>query len=322
MRIEKMSTQNEEKSIAKIDLKKGCSRLETFLKLAKQRPNCACVICNIYFYPRSVTEFKCDKYNLDLTNIHPVAVNSTDYICKTCHNCLKKSCIPVQAVCKKLHIFLPPDELKNLEKVLISRPILFQKVAIMPKGQFSKMKGAICNIPIETMDIANTLPQGAGSSGLLMVKLKRKSNFRGHVYFQVVSPESIYATLSYLKENNVFYNNINIDMASLTISLTNLLDEELTDSESRGDALEGNDNPLYRYQCNSQERVLIPDIPIPEEICIAPGEGKISNSLLTDESSEVLAFLYLFPTGKVGYNVQRINKLSPIKYFNQRHLNH
>ena len=65
--------------------KKGCSRVETFLKLAKQGPDCSCVVCNRCFCPRRVTEFKCDKYNLDLINvIHPVAVNSTDYICKTC----------------------------------------------------------------------------------------------------------------------------------------------------------------------------------------------------------------------------------------------
>ena len=86
----------------------------------------------------------------------------------------------MQTVCNKLHNFLPPDELKNLnrlERVLISKRILFKKVAIMPKGQFPKLKGAICNIPIETMDITNTLPQGADSSGLLMVKLKRKLNF-------------------------------------------------------------------------------------------------------------------------------------------------
>ena len=109
-----------------------------------------------------MTEFKCDKYNLDLTNIHPVAVNSTDYICKTCHNSLKKSCIPVQAVCNKLHIFLPPDELKNLnrlERVLISQHILFKKVAIIPKGQFPELKGAIYSIPTEAMDITNILPQ-------------------------------------------------------------------------------------------------------------------------------------------------------------------
>ena len=105
--------------------KKGCSRVEAFLKLDKQGPDCVCVVCNRCLYPRSVTEFKCGKNNLDLTSIiHPVAVNSTDYICKTCHNSLKKSCIPVQTVCNKLHIFLTPDELKNLnrlERVLISR---------------------------------------------------------------------------------------------------------------------------------------------------------------------------------------------------------
>ena len=56
-----------------------------------------------------------------------------------------------------------------------------------------------------------------------MAKLKRKLNFRGHVYFQAVSPQSIYATLSYLKENNVLYSNININLASLPISLTNVI---------------------------------------------------------------------------------------------------
>ena len=94
----------------------------------------------------------------------------------------------------KSHILLPPDELKNLnglERVLISQRILFKKVTIMLKGQFPKLKSAICNIPIETMDITNTLLQGADSSELLIVKLKRKLIFKDHVYFQAVSPESI-----------------------------------------------------------------------------------------------------------------------------------
>ena len=43
-----------------------------------------------------------------------------------------------------------------------------------------------------------------------------------------------------------FYGIINIDMASLPISLTNLSDEKPIDSGRRDDALEKNDNPLYR----------------------------------------------------------------------------
>ena len=65
----------------------------------------------------------------------------------------------------------------------------------MSKGQFPKLKGVICNIPIKTMDTTNILPQVAENNGLLMITLKRKLNFWGHVYFQAASPESIYATL-------------------------------------------------------------------------------------------------------------------------------
>ena len=63
-----------------------------------------------------------------------------------------------------------------------------KKVTIMPKDQFQKLKGAICNTAIDTSDITNNLPHGADSSGLMMVKLKHKLSFRGHVCVSPVSP--------------------------------------------------------------------------------------------------------------------------------------
>ena len=57
----------------------------------------------------------------------------------------------------------------------------------MPKGQFQKLKGAICNIPIDTSDTTNILRHSADSSGLIMVKLKHKLSFRGHVCSRPVS---------------------------------------------------------------------------------------------------------------------------------------
>ena len=59
-----------------------------------------------------------------------------------------------------------------------------------------------------------------------------------------------------------------------------------------------------------------------EEISIALDEGKKPNSLISDENCEALAFPYLFPTGKFGYNIQRDVKLSPVRYFNHRLLNY
>ena len=38
------------------------------------------------------------------------------------------------------------------------------------KGEFAKMKGSICNIPIEIANICNILPRPADSNGLIVVK--------------------------------------------------------------------------------------------------------------------------------------------------------
>ena len=54
----------------------------------------------------------------------------------------------------------------------------------MPKGQQRKIKGAICNIPVECDQTCNQLPRLPHRSGIIMLKLKKKLQFRGHVYFQ------------------------------------------------------------------------------------------------------------------------------------------
>ena len=43
-------------------------------------------------------------------------------------------------------------------KVLVARRLLFKKINIMPKGQSPKLKDALCIVPIDVVDICNTLP--------------------------------------------------------------------------------------------------------------------------------------------------------------------
>ena len=61
-----------------------------------------------------------------------------------------------------------PDELKDtrkLEKILISKTAIFKNIAIMlGKVEFGKIKGSICNIPIESANISNILPGPANSN--------------------------------------------------------------------------------------------------------------------------------------------------------------
>ena len=79
------------------------------------------------------------------------------------------------------------QDLKKLEKVLISKRILLKKIAIMHgKSDFSKIKGSICNIPTEVANVCNTLPRPSISYGSIVVKLKRDLKYRGHVYFEPV----------------------------------------------------------------------------------------------------------------------------------------
>ena len=117
------------------------------------------------------------------------------YICKTCHSKVKKNRVPCQVVSDKQSVEWLPREFRNLrplETVLVARRTLFKKVIVMPKGQSPKVKGSICNIPISDIDSnCNSLPRPADSNGVIVVKLKRKVEYRGHVLFEPVRPRII-----------------------------------------------------------------------------------------------------------------------------------
>ena len=144
-----------------------------------------------------------------------------------------------------------------------------------------------------------------------------KLNFRGHVYFEVVSPDSVYVCLAYLKKSNFFCRDnfffFFFDMMFLTTSLINLSEDKNTDTDYSIKLPEENENPLYKHQCNSQENLHISQTLTSEEIVTAPGEGKNPNSLVPKNNCELLAFPYLFPSGKFGCDIKRDIKLNPVK---------
>ena len=103
--------------------------------------------------------------------------------------------ISCQSVCNKLGIESLQEELttiQTLERTQVSRCIFFKKVVIMPKGQASKIKGTIYNVEEDAKTYCNTLPRPADSNGLVIVKLKRKIEYRGHVLFESVRPELVF----------------------------------------------------------------------------------------------------------------------------------
>ena len=77
--------------------------------------------------------------------------------------------------------------LEKLEQMLIAQRIVFEKIVVLYKGQQRKIKGAICNVPVECDQTYNKLPCPPDRSGIIILKLKRKLHSRGHVYFQASS---------------------------------------------------------------------------------------------------------------------------------------
>ena len=192
----------------------------------------------------------------------------------------------------------------------------------MPRGQAPKMKGAICNVPIDTID------RIADNNGIVLVKLKRKLEYNGHVYFESVRTQFINDLLHYLKINNHLYRDISINIENILRNVLSIHDTGDTNGHSdmifetlissidnpipiqvEGEQkLELSENPLDKYRTASYETLLISNITQPvyndECINIAPGEGKQTKSVLSDEYCEELAHPYLFPTGKFGYQVK------------------
>ena len=93
----------------------------------------------------------------------------------------------------------------------------------MPKGQQPKIKGSICNIPIQANAVSNCLPRETADD-IIFVRLKRKIIFNGHVYFESVRPNFVEIALNYLKSENPFYSNILINTDNVNGELLSLTD--------------------------------------------------------------------------------------------------
>ena len=98
---------------------------------------------------------------------------------------------------------------------------------------------------------------------------------------------------------------------------------------------EENEDPLYEYRAPVSETCLesvIPYYPVTaddsaqstgnEVYRIAPGENKHPLSFMRDKRCVKLAFPVLFPKGRYRYTAERQVTISPVKYFNARHLHY
>ena len=329
--------------ISQIKRQKKLKSVTGFKNIIKKGPYYVCVVCNRNLYQTSVLLFREDKYEVSghIFQSRVFSINNKEYICKTCDSKLLRNKIPSQAVCNDLKVVKMPERffnIRKLEKVLISKRLLFKKIAIMPKGQSPKMRGTICNVPIRADDVCNILPRGMDNNGIVQVALKKRMRFKSNVYFEAVRPEFIREILLYLKENNTLYSDIEINVENIPenwVSTINnnddnvdidFINESSVPKVKAENENEEENNPLDDFRLGTSETAYVPELAYEitddSKVTIAPGEDRQPLAIICDDNCELLAHPYLFPNGKFGYLYEREVPLSPCKYFNQRLLNH
>ena len=132
----------------------------------------------------SFAEFVINVFMESLCGFIPVTKAIYDgkvHVCMTCHKSIMKKRTPCEVVSNTLDVEVTPKQvqnLKKLEKVLISKRILFKLSGIIyGKRKFPKLKGNICNIPVDTDTVCNVLARPVNNNELLLVKLKHQLRY-------------------------------------------------------------------------------------------------------------------------------------------------
>ena len=81
----------------------------------------------------------------------------------------------------------------------------------MSKVQSPKLKGALCNISIDVVDACKILPCLVDSNDIIIVQLKRKLQYRGHIYFEIFAvfrtKDTIYLSQMFVEKCQFFNQN-------------------------------------------------------------------------------------------------------------------
>ena len=339
LRLEKKENVNKRRTAHKSKLKNEHEVVRVFKEKAVQGPDYSCCCCDRLLFNKQVQRCEHEMYanNIEAANVAEMCVQekyshsctnscpkdcnrSKLWICYTCHRKILRGNIPAESAFNKMGLDDIPKELKELntlEKHLIAMHIPFMKVMALPHGGQQNIHGPVVCVPSNLKKVTK-LPIKDGEDLLLRVKLKRKLNYKGYFEYQFVDPKHIFQALQFLKENNEWYEKVEIN----------------TDWEERVNDWRENTENEMSVDDDDQQQVAtdtcLQPVDIAQEVLdhyfddiynIAPGEGNNPVRMLQEPGNEPKAFPHLFPTGRFSWNENRDTRITLSRYFNNRLMN-
>lgn len=137
-----------------------------------------------------------------------------EWVCCTCQKYLNLRKIPPLSVkngCKFPEI--PPElKLTEMEECLISPSIPFMQLMEKPRGGQKNLRGNVVNVPSDVNKTIKSLPRTLAETETIQVKLKRKLQFKHHVYHESVRPFKCIVALHWLLRNSAVFQNEGISI--------------------------------------------------------------------------------------------------------------
>ena len=225
-------------------------------------------------------------------------------------------------------------KLTELEAVLVAPNILFQKIYELPKSRWSCLDGKIVNVPISRDSRISTiqqmkLPRTPLEGEVIIVELKRKKEYKGSVYKELVNADRMYHFLRKMKESHnphfveildpaeykehceksdptgfeLIYGEVEEEEDCIEqfdygddVVMKEVVDE--IDDED----IEKEKDPIRKNHFIYDENVAL--APLFPEMNVAPGENHIPKSILSDTDWDVKSFPHLHNfdgSNHVGY---------------------
>lgn len=148
-----------------------------------------------------------------------ISVDGKEWLCSTCKRDIYQDMCPKMAIVNKAGFPKKPDalQLHPLEETLVSPLLPFMRIQSLPVGGLTtegqkKIIGNVVHVPNDIASTVNTLPRQLDNMGTIMLKLKRKLEYKTAVFQAVIRPQKCIDALRYLKEHSPHYQHVICDI--------------------------------------------------------------------------------------------------------------
>lgn len=211
-----ISSQNSNKSIASTLNSDEFVAIENFRKNASMGPTYLCSCCTQTWFRDGVRKANVLPMS-EFTKNCLLGIKSNEdieWVCCTCQKYLNLRKIPPLSVKKGCKFPEIPPELKltEMEERLISPRIPFMQLMEKPRGGQKSLRGNVVNVPSDVNKTIKSLPRTLAETETIQVKLKRKLQFKHHVFHESVRPFKCIVALHWLLRNSAVFQNEGISI--------------------------------------------------------------------------------------------------------------